>query len=84
MSVLHLDLRDRPPPEPMERILQALPILPDGWRLVALTPMRPLPLLPMLEADGYAWRVLDHEQGGAMVTICRGQEAHLLDRADGR
>ena len=35
MSVLHLDLRDRPPPEPMERILQALPILPDGWRLVA-------------------------------------------------
>ena len=81
MSVLHLDLRDRPPPEPMERILQALPILPDGWRLVALTPMRPLPLLPMLEADGYAWRVLDLEQGGAMVTICRGQEAHLRQAA---
>ena len=80
MSVLHLDLRDRPPPEPMERILQALPILPDGWRLVALTPMRPLPLLPMLEADGYAWRVLDLEQGDREP---RGPDGRLGRRGGG-
>lgn len=84
MSVLHLDLRAKPPPEPMERILDVLRILPSGWQLVALTPMRPLPLLPMLETDGFAWRLLDLEQGGAMVTICRAQESHLLERAGGR
>jgi uncharacterized protein (DUF2249 family) len=83
MSVLHLDLRSRPPPEPMERILEALRLLPAGWQLVALTPMRPLPLLPTLQADGFAWRMLDLEQGGALLAICRAQEAHLLDRIGG-
>ncbi|AKC86360.1 DUF2249 domain-containing protein [Pseudoxanthomonas suwonensis] len=82
MTALHLDLRDRPPPEPMERILEALRMLPQGWHLVALTPMRPLPLLSMLDADGFAWRLRDLVQGGAALTICHGDERHLLDTPD--
>lgn len=79
MTALHLDLRELPPPEPMERILEVLRMLPPGWHLVALTPMRPLPLLPMLDADGFAWRIRDLVQGGAALTVCRGDERHLLD-----
>jgi uncharacterized protein (DUF2249 family) len=79
MTVLRLDLRDRPPPEPMERILEVVRVLPPGWHLVALTPMRPLPLLAMLDADGFAWRVADLAQGGAALTVCRGDDRHLLD-----
>lgn len=81
MNVLHLDLRDRPPPEPMERIVDALGMLPHGWSLLALTPMRPLPLLPMLEADGFAWRLRDLEQGGAALSVCHAGERHLLEPA---
>ena len=44
-----LDLRGLPPPEPMEQILHHLHTLPPGERLVALTPMKPLPLLPLLQ-----------------------------------
>jgi len=79
MTALHLDVRGRPPPEPMERILDALEVLPPGWHLVALTPLRPLPLLPMLDADGFAWRLRDLEHGGAVLTVCHAHERHLLE-----
>lgn len=50
-----LDLRGLEPPEPLTRILQALPRLPRGQSLVALTDRRPLLLYPKLEAMGYAY-----------------------------
>ncbi|WP_374012406.1 DUF2249 domain-containing protein [Pseudoxanthomonas koreensis] len=74
-----LDLRHLPPPEPMQRILDAVDALAPDARLDALTPFRPDPLLPVLEQWGYAWRIDDLEGGGARIAIChRGQEAVLL------
>lgn len=69
--IVSLDLRQLPPPEPMERILDALDALPPGARLQALTPFRPVPLLPMLEQAGFAFRIEDAIEGHAVVTIWR-------------
>lgn len=66
---IQLDLRDLPPPEPMVRILDALELLQPGQRLEAMTPYRPLPLLPMLEKLGYAWQVEDTASGHARLLI---------------
>jgi len=70
-----LDLRGLPPPQPMERILAALATLPPGGHLFALTPMRPLPLLPVLEADGFHWRLRDLQGGGTALRIRHAQPA---------
>lgn len=74
-----LDLRGLPPPEPMEQILQRLHLLPPGERLVALTPVKPLPLLPLLEQLGFACHMRELASGGACVTICHAQAGHLLE-----
>lgn len=66
---IHLDLRALPPPQPMQRILDALAGLAPGRRLEALTPLRPLPLLPMLAAQGFSWQLFDLDDGQARIII---------------
>ena len=73
-----LDLRGLPPPEPMQRILDALDALAPGACLQALTPHRPGPLLPVLEQQGYAWRLDDLSDGGSRIAICRLEDAGAL------
>lgn len=73
-----LDLRHLPPPEPMQRILDALGALPPGACLHALTPHRPGPLLPMLERQGYAWRLDDLDEGGTRIAVCWLEDAAVL------
>jgi len=74
-----LDLRHLPPPEPMERIVAALDELAPGAVLVALTPFRPLPLLPMLEAWGFRWSITDAPDDHARIAICRLEDEARLD-----
>jgi uncharacterized protein (DUF2249 family) len=50
-----LDVRGLEPPEPMQRILDALDGLPDGGRLEALLDREPYPLYRILARDGYAY-----------------------------
>lgn len=63
----------------MEQILQLLHELPPGERLVALIPMRPLPLLPLLEQLGFVCHMQDLAGGGVCVTLCHAQDRHLLE-----
>ena len=70
-----LDLRHLPPPKPMQRILDALDGLAPGACLVALTPLRPEPLLPMLERLGYAWRIDEPDDDGVRIEIWRVEDA---------
>jgi uncharacterized protein (DUF2249 family) len=81
MSQVDLDLRDLPPPEPMHRILEALEQLPPGGCLFALTPLYPAPLLSLLLADGYAFRVCPLARGYRLA-ICHAQDAALLEALD--
>ncbi len=76
-----LDLRHLPPPEPMQRILDALDTLPAGARLEALTPHRPEPLLPTLAQWGFAWRIEPLPGGGAHIAICHRGDQALLQAA---
>ncbi|KQO00332.1 MULTISPECIES: DUF2249 domain-containing protein [Stenotrophomonas] len=75
---LRLDLRGLPAPQPMEHILARLHTLQPGQVLVALTPLYPAPLLPMLEQLGFACDARATDDG-ARLLICRAAERHLLD-----
>lgn len=79
MTLLRLDLRALAAPEPMERILASLRTLERGERLVALTPLYPAPLLPILESWGFAYRVRDAGTGGACIAICHAEDRHALE-----
>lgn len=77
-TLLRLDLRDLPAPEPMERILDCLGTLQRGERLVALTPRPPLPLLPLLDEAGFVYHVYAAATGSACIAICHADDRHAL------
>ena len=70
MSVLDLDNRGLPPPEPMVRILAALKDLEGGVRLRVLMDREPFPLYPELERRGFSWD-FGEEAGEFTLTIWR-------------
>ncbi len=51
-----LDVRRLEPPEPLERILDALADLPAGESLRVLHRREPFPLYDLLRRMGYDWR----------------------------
>lgn len=51
-----LDVRSLAPPEPLERVLDALATLAEGDRLRVLLPREPFPLYDLLRRMGYLWR----------------------------
>ena len=79
LTLLRMDLRDLAAPEPMERILDCLRTLQRGERLVALTPLYPAPLLPILDQWGFAYRVRDADAGSACIAICHVADRHALE-----
>ena len=56
-----LDVRSLPPPEPLERVLDALADLRSGGPLWVLHRREPFPLYDMLRTMGYSWRVQGRE-----------------------
>jgi uncharacterized protein (DUF2249 family) len=52
-----LDVADLPPPEPLERTLDALAMLPPGDRLLLHHRRQPYPLYDLLGRMGYRWEV---------------------------
>lgn len=56
-----LDVADLPPPEPLERALDALTDLPAGDRLLLHHNRQPYPLYDLLRAMGYRWEVSGRE-----------------------
>ncbi len=49
-----LDVCGLEPPEPLERVLEALSSLPSGRRLCVIIGREPIPLYRILEQNGYA------------------------------
>lgn len=67
-SVQHLlDVSDLPPPEPLERVLDALADLPAGDSLKVRLPLEPVLLYPMLRSMGMAWE--RREAGSAVIEL---------------
>jgi uncharacterized protein (DUF2249 family) len=54
---LLLDVADLPPPEPLERALDALASLSRGDRLLLRLRRQPFPLYDLLRQMGYRWEV---------------------------
>lgn len=69
MSAL-LDLRALPAPEPMERVLDALDLLPAGEVLRVLLAREPHPLYGILARTGWRWDSAWRDDG-CLVTIAR-------------
>lgn len=64
-----LDVRGLFPPEPMERVLDALSSLRTGQHIRMLIEREPHPLFRILERNGYDWRCTEPEPGLYQVMI---------------
>ncbi len=51
-----IDGRQMSPPEPLQRMLEAIERLPRGTRLVMLAPCEPRPLFRVLASNGFDYR----------------------------
>ena len=58
-----LDLRGMPPPEPMERVLDALAALLAGQQIPLLLEREPHPLFRILERNNYRYASSEPEPG---------------------
>jgi uncharacterized protein (DUF2249 family) len=67
---VELDVRGLAPPEPMERTLAALEALPVGEALVQVNDRVPAFLLPLLDEQGWAYRISADDRG-TVTTIWR-------------
>ncbi len=66
---IYLDLRGMFPPEPMERVLDALAALAPGQQVRMLIDREPHPLYRILERNGYTFRCSQPEPGLYQVII---------------
>jgi uncharacterized protein (DUF2249 family) len=57
---IDVDVRELTPPEPLERIMDALADLPAGDRLRIRHRREPHPLYGMLRNMGYRWQTTSH------------------------
>lgn len=64
-----VDGREMEAPEPMERTLAGLDILPAGEELVLLLYCSPHPLFQMLRRNGYVWTEQREEDGTNVIRI---------------
>lgn len=64
-----LDVRYLEPPEPMERLVEALDDLPRGDRLRMLIHREPYPVYRMLELNGYRFSTTTLDDGTFEVLI---------------
>ena len=66
-----VDARGLEPPQPMQRILEALASLPEGATLRARTDRRPMLLYPKLEERGYRYETREADGDGFETRIWR-------------
>ena len=69
LDEINLDLRGLFPPEPMERVLDALSTMTMDQKVRMLIDREPLPLYRILDRNGYPYRVALPEAGVFEITI---------------
>ncbi|MDP1929549.1 MAG: DUF2249 domain-containing protein [Thiobacillus sp.] len=73
-DAIHIDARDLEPPEPLEKVLQALTQLRPGQSIRLLLPREPFPLYPIIAARGYC-HATRMEADGSYVILIRQADA---------
>ena len=68
MSIV-IDARDLEPPEPFERVMEALCDLQPGDDVVLILTREPFPLYRVLERNGYAWQATGFDDGRFEIRI---------------
>ncbi len=64
-----LDARGLEPPQPMQKILEAVATLPAGATLIAHTDRHPLLLYPLLEQRGFTYETTTQPDGSHVTQI---------------
>lgn len=64
-----LDCRGLEPPEPLERVLEAISGLGRDERVLMLLEREPFPLYRILRQNGYAWQTTARDDGVFEILI---------------
>jgi hypothetical protein len=78
----HLDVSELPPPEPLERALAAVQRLGLGEYLRMTHRREPCLLFPVLEQNGFAWRIRREGSGAYEIFIWRERDCQARDAVD--
>jgi len=67
--VIRIDARDLEPPEPFERVMEALSRLEPGGEILLILNREPAPLYRVLERNGYRWKATRFDDGRFEILI---------------
>jgi hypothetical protein len=67
-----IDARWLEPPEPMEKVMQTLPLLKPGQHIRLLLHREPFPLFPILRAQGYTHDTKMQPDGSYVILLRNG------------
>lgn len=72
--MIRIDARNLDPPEPFERVMEALSELEPGGEILLILNREPLPLYRVLERNGYAWQARAYSDGRVEILIREKRE----------
>jgi len=70
-----IDARDLEPPEPFERVMEALSTLEPGGQVMLILNREPFPLYRVLQLNGYQYKTASFPDGRFEIVITQGQGA---------
>jgi uncharacterized protein (DUF2249 family) len=68
-KLIEIDARGLEPPEPMEKVMQALGLLRPGQCIRLLLQREPFPLYPILQSRGYRHDTTPQADGSYVILI---------------
>jgi len=67
--VIRIDARRLEPPEPFERVMEALCELEPGGEVLLILNREPVPLYGVLQRNGYSWNTTRFDDGRFEILI---------------
>ena len=67
-----IDARDMEPPEPFERVMEALSVLEPGGQVMLILNREPFPLYRTLQLNGYQHKATAYSDGRIEIVITEG------------
>ena len=67
--MIRIDARGLEPPEPFERVMEAMTELEPGGEILLILNREPVPLYRVLERNGYSWNATWFDDGRVEILI---------------